>query len=201
MEPAEIATILYDLDAIKFGEFTLSSGRSSPYYVDMRFVPGSPMAFRRTIGGLVDVIDKKIGLDSFDSLASVPTGGLVFASALAIESVKPLSYVRSSTKEHGRARKVEGIVSSGDHVLVVDDVITTGGSVLHAIEALQEIGVKITDTLAVIDRLEGAADALAKLNIRLHSVATITDICTALHKQGKIDDAMISKINAHIGTK
>ena len=198
MKPKEIATILYNHGAIRFGQFKLSSGAQSPYYVDMRSIPSFPPAFRHIIGGLVDLIEEKINLDSFDYLASIPTGGLVFASALAIESVKPLAYVRSSVKEHGTSRSVEGAVSSGDHVLVVDDVATSGGSIVHAIEALQKINAKVTDALVVVDRLEGATKTLEKFNVKLHSITTITDIGSELHKQGKIDDDMMSKICARV---
>lgn len=196
MEPEKIATILYDLGAIKFGKFTLSSGKQSPYYVDMRTVLGSPPSFRRIIGSLIDTIEEEIGLDSFDSIVSIPTGGLVFASALAFESVKPLGYVRNSIKEHGTLRSVEGAIPSGSRVLVVDDVATTGGSVIHAIKALDEAGIKVIGVLVVIDRLEGASHSLEKLDVKLYSTATIVELGDALHKQKKIDDAMISEIRA-----
>ncbi len=200
VKPAEIAAILYDLGAIKFGDFTLSSGKHSPYYVDMRSVLGSPAPFRQVIGSLLDLAEEKIGLDSFDSIASVPTGGLVFASALAYESVKPLAYVRSSAKDHGTQRAVEGAASTGQRVLVVDDVATTGASVVHAVDALQKAGARVADALVVIDRLEGAAESLEKLGVRLCSVATIAELGTELHKQEKIDDATISAIRARTGT-
>lgn len=200
MKPNELSAILYELGAIKFGDFVLSSGKKSPYYVDMRSLPGSPPAFQRTISALIDVIEEKIGLDSFDSLASIPTGGLVFASALAITSAKPLSYVRDATKDHGTSRTVEGLVSSGDRVLVVDDVATTGKSVAHAVDALREIGAQVSDALVVVDRLEGACAALGKLDVRLCSVATIVELATALCAQGKIDDATESSIRARAGS-
>ncbi|MEK6871227.1 MAG: orotate phosphoribosyltransferase, partial [Thermoproteota archaeon] len=90
----EFATFLHQKEIIKFGEFTLASGKKSSYYVDLRLVPSYPHQFRTMIKYLQNNIVESIGLNSFDSLVSVPTGGLIIASALAIEIVKPLIYVR-----------------------------------------------------------------------------------------------------------
>src|SRR3989344_4286212 len=89
----EFAVFLHQNDAIKFGDFTLSSGKKSSYYVDLRVVPSFPHQFRKMVKALQALISDQIGYDNFDCLASVPTGGLVIASALAIETVKPLVYV------------------------------------------------------------------------------------------------------------
>lgn len=199
MKPDRLATLLYDLGAVKFGEFTLTSGKTSPYYVDMRSVPSSAPAFRSLIGSLADSIEQKLGMDSFEVIASVPTGGLVFASALALETVKPLAYVRKATKDHGTSRSVEGGNMKDQRVLVIDDVITTGGSVIHAIKELQKVGAKVTDALVIVDRMEGATTALDNLGVKLHSLATIVELCDALHKQEKIDKDMVMKIRARTG--
>ncbi|MBI2642995.1 MAG: orotate phosphoribosyltransferase, partial [Nitrosarchaeum sp.] len=104
----EFATFLHQKGIIKFGDFTLASGKKSSYYVDLRLVPSYPHQFRTMIKYLQNNIAESVGLDSFDSLVSVPTGGLVIASALAIETVKPLIYVRSKPKDYGTSKSVEG---------------------------------------------------------------------------------------------
>jgi orotate phosphoribosyltransferase len=96
----EFSTFLYEKKIIRFGDFTLASGKKSSYYVDLRLVPSYPHQFRKMVKYLQDEIIKDIGLDKFDSLVSVPTGGLVIASALAMETVKPLIYVRSKPKDY-----------------------------------------------------------------------------------------------------
>ncbi len=95
----EFSIFLHENKIIRFGDFTLASGKKSPYYVDLRLVPSYPHQFRKMVKYLQNEIIKDTGLDKFDSLVSVPTGGLVIASALAIEIVKPLIYVRSKPKE------------------------------------------------------------------------------------------------------
>ncbi|MGI0003711.1 MAG: orotate phosphoribosyltransferase, partial [Candidatus Nitrosotenuis sp.] len=118
----EFATFLHKNGIIKFGDFTLASGKKSPYYVDLRMVPSHPHQFRHMVKYLQNLVSEQVGFDNFDAVASVPTGGLVIASSLAFELVKPLVYVRSQAKEHGTGKLVEGIVSNGMRILVVDDV-------------------------------------------------------------------------------
>ena len=103
----EFATFLHQNGIIKFGDFTLASGKKSSYYVDLRLVPSYPIEFRKMVKYLENEIGQDIGLDNFDSIVSVPTGGLVIASALAIETVKPLIYVRSKPKDYGTSKSVD----------------------------------------------------------------------------------------------
>ena len=109
----EFATFLYQKGIIKFGDFTLASGKKSSYYVDLRLVPSYPLEFRKMVKYLENEISQDIGLDNFESIVSVPTGGLVIASALAIETVKPLIYVRSKPKDYGTSKSVEGKIHEG----------------------------------------------------------------------------------------
>ncbi len=100
----EFATFLFEKGAIKFGDFTLASGKKSSYYIDLRIVTSFPHQFRKMVKYLQNQISETIGLENFDSFVSVPTGGLIIASALAIETVKPLIYVRTKPKEYGTTK-------------------------------------------------------------------------------------------------
>ena len=95
----EFAIFLHQNDIIKFGDFTLASGKKSSYYIDLRLVASFPHIFRKMTKNLQKLVSEKTGLDNFDSLVAVPTGGLVIGSALAIETVKPLIYVRDKPKD------------------------------------------------------------------------------------------------------
>ena len=190
----EFATFLYKNGIIKFGDFTLASGKKSPYYVDLRMVPSYPHQFRRMIKYLQNLISEQVGFDNFDAVASVPTGGLVIASSLAFEMVKPVVYVRSQAKEHGTGKLVEGLVSNGMRVLVVDDVATTGGSVINGIKELKKAGAKISDAYVIVNRLEGAKEGLQKEGVTLHHLLDVFEIAKILHEQKLIDASVLEKV-------
>ena len=164
----EFSTFLFENKIIQFGDFTLASGKKSSYYVDLRLVPSYPHDFRRMVKHLQNEITDDVGLENFDSLVSVPTGGLVIASALAIETVKPLIYVRSKPKDYGTSKSVEGKIQEGMKVVMVDDVATTGGSVLNGIKSLKEANIKIEDAYVIVNRMEGADEALKEQGVTLH---------------------------------
>jgi orotate phosphoribosyltransferase len=190
----EFATFLHKNGIIKFGDFTLASGKKSSYYVDLRMVPSYPHQFRRMIKYLQNLISEQIGFDNFDVVASVPTGGLVIASSLAYELVKPLVYVRSQAKEHGTGKLVEGRVNSEMRILVVDDVATTGGSVVNGIKELKKEGAKISDAYVIVNRLEGAKESLQREGVTLHHLLDIFEIAKILHQEKLIDESTFEKV-------
>ena len=194
----EFATFLYKNDVIKFGNFTLASGKDSSYYIDLRLVPSFPHQFRKMIKNLQNLIIKKIGLDDFDCLASVPTGGLVVTSALAIEIVKPLIYVRNKPKEHGTTKSIEGKTSAGMKVVMVDDVMTTGTSVLNGIKQLKESGLSITDVFVIINRLEGADKVFSDMGIQIHQLTDILEITNILFQEKLISKEIFEKIKRQV---
>ena len=194
----EFATFLHQKEIIKFGEFTLASGKKSSYYVDLRLVPSYPHQFRTMIKYLQNNIVESIGLSSFDSLVSVPTGGLIIASALAIEIVKPLIYVRSKPKDYGTSKSVEGQIYEGMKVVMIDDVATTGGSVVNAIKSLKEANITIEDAYVIVNRMEGADEALKELGVKLHSITNVMQITQALHEQKLVDDDILEKVRNQI---
>ena len=194
----EFATFLYKNDIIKFGNFTLASGKDSSYYIDLRLVPSFPHQFRKMIKNLQNLIIEKIGLDNFDSLASVPTGGLVVTSALAIETVKPLIYVRNKPKEHGTTKSIEGKTSAGMKVVMVDDVMTTGTSVLNGIKQLKESGLSISDVFVIINRLEGADKPFSDMGVQVHQLTDILEITNILFQEKLISEEIFEKIKEQV---
>jgi len=196
----EFAEFLHQKGIIRFGDFTLASGKKSSYYVDLRLVPSFPHQFRLMIRHLQDTISEEIGLDSFDAIASVPTGGLVIASALAMETVKPLAYVRSQAKSYGTGKLVEGVVTEGMKILIVDDVATTGGSVINGIKELRKSGAVITDAYVIVNRLEGAQDALGAENVKMHHLLDILNIARTLYDSKAIDKSVLDRVQKQVSS-
>ncbi len=195
----EFATFLHQNEAIKFGDFTLTSGKKSSYYIDLRIVPSFPHQFRKMIKSLQNLVSENIGFDNFDCLASVPTSGLVIASALALEIVKPLIYVRNKPKEHGTGKAIEGKLRKGMRVVLVDDVATTGISLVNTIKTLREAGAIVTDACVIINRFEGSTDLLNKENVKLHEITNVIEITNLLNKENLVDHQTIELVKKQTG--
>ena len=194
----EFAIFLHQNDIIKFGAFTLASGTTSSYYIDLRLVASFPHIFRKMIKNLQKLVSEKTGLDNFDSLVSVPTGGLVIGSALAIETVKPLIYVRDKPKDYGTTKSIEGKIFSSMKVVLIDDVITTGNSVTNAIKQLKDAGLSISDVYVIINRLEGASNALKLEEVNLYQLTDVLEITKILFQEKLVSKEILDKINNQI---
>ena len=194
----EFAIFLHQNDIIKFGDFTLASGKKSSYYIDLRLVASFPHIFRKMIKNLQKLVSEKTGLDNFDSLVAVPTGGLVIGSALAIETVKPLIYVRDKPKDYGTTKSIEGKIFSGMKVVLVDDVITTGNSVINGIKQLKDAGLSISDVYVIINRLEGANNTLELEKVNLYQLTDVLEITTILFQEKLVSKEILDKINNQI---
>ena len=194
----EFATFLYEKKIIRFGDFTLTSGTKSPYYIDLRLVPSFPHEYRKMIKGLQNLIAEEIGFENFHSLVSVPTGGLVVAASLATEIIKPLIYVRNQVKEHGTGKAIEGVTCQDMKLLMIEDVVTSGGSVINAIKSIKEEKMTVIDAYAVVDRMEGATEALQIEGVKLHSLLTINDITRSLFEQKLITEDILKQVQDRI---
>jgi orotate phosphoribosyltransferase len=190
----EIAKILHKIDALKFGVFKLTSGKISPYYIDLRIVPSFPDAFRQICDFYGESITSQIGLKSFDRIAGVPIAGIPFASQIAYNLKKPFLYVRKGVRLHGRQRRVEGILVSGDHVLLVDDLVTTGLTLRKAAQAVTAEGGVVKEAVALLDREEGGKENLAKNGIRLHALLKISEVANTLYEIGALDEESLKTI-------
>jgi orotate phosphoribosyltransferase len=191
----EFSIFLHQNDIIKFGDFTLASGKKSSYYIDLRLVASFPHIFRKMTKNLQKLVSEKTGLDNFDSLVAVPTGGLVIGSALAIETVKPLIYVRDKPKDYGTTKSIEGKIFSGMKVILIDDVITTGNSVINAIKQLKDAGLSISDVYVIINRLEGANNTLELEKVNLYQLTDVLEITTILFQEKLVSKEILDKIN------
>lgn len=193
-EKTELSQILNRIGAIKFGTFKLTSGRTSPYYIDLRLVPSYPEAFKRVCDLYIRLIEKEVGAEGFDRIAGIPTAGMPFASMVAYNLKKPFLYIRPKVKLHGRERRIEGIIMPGNRVLLVDDLITTGVSLRKAAEAIRAEGGLVTDALVLLDREEGGKQRLKKDNINLHYLLTASETANKLYELGTIEEEQLKTI-------
>jgi orotate phosphoribosyltransferase len=190
----KMANILFKIDALKFGVYKLTSGKASPYYVDLRVIPSFPDAFREICESYAQYITSEIGLKNFDRIAAIPLAGIPFASQIAYNLKKPFLYVRKDIQLHGRERRVEGLLVSGDKVLLIDDLLTTGLTLKTAAEAVRAEGGVVTEAVVFLDREEGGEQLLEANGIKLHALLKISEVAKALFEMGAIDQENLKTI-------
>jgi orotate phosphoribosyltransferase len=193
----ELCDVLLRTGSLKFGTFKLASGILSPYYVDLRIIPSDPEAFRRVINYYLALVEPNM-VKRVQRLAGIPTAGIAYAAVLAFKLSKPFLYVRKEAKEHGRERRIEGLLQPGDKVLVLDDVVTTGKNIIEAAEAIRAEGGVVEDAVVLLDRQQGGAVNLRKIGVKLHAFTTMKQIADRLAALGTIDETQHKAIVGQI---
>ena len=181
----------YKLGIIKFGRFTLKSGIESPFYVDLRPLASDPKILKLLANYLLDMLP----LDNFDLICGVPYAALPMATAMSLESYLPLIIKRKEAKQYGTKKILEGIYKPGQNCLLVEDVITSGASLLETIPEIENEGITVSDIVVVLDRQQGGREMLEKKGFRVHSLFTISDVCTILKDEGHLTDDEVERIN------
>ena len=197
----ELCRVLSKIKALEFGTFKLTSGRVSPYYVDLRIVPSFPDAFQRVGILYVKLIGVEVGVENFERVAGIPTAGIPFASMVAFSMSKPFLYIRPHARLHGRERQIEGVIMPGDRVILVDDLITTGKSLKKAASSIRAEGGVVNDAVVLLDRDEGGKENLAKQNIKLHYLLKISDAARKLYEIGVLEEDQLETVLKQVKAK
>lgn len=156
---------------IQFGKFTLASGRESDYYVDMKKAITDP----RILSQIGEMMAEKIKDERVDKVAGPALGAVPIATAVSLTSGIPMLMIRKSKKGYGTSKLIEGELKQDDRVVVVEDVTTTGNSLLKAVEAVKDSGGLVVRALVAVDREEGARENLLKKGVKLEPLVTKSD--------------------------
>ncbi|MBE2900631.1 orotate phosphoribosyltransferase [Methanothermobacter thermautotrophicus] len=165
----KLIELLSERDVVRRGKFILSSGKESDYYVDIKRAITDP--------SVLDVIARLIAVEAgdVDRVAGPALGAVPIATAVSLYSRKPLLMIRKEKKGYGTSKLIEGDLQKGDRVAVVEDVTTTGGSLLKAVRAIQENGGIVEKAFVVVDREEGAVDEFKREGITLIPLLSVSD--------------------------
>ena len=188
---------LVDLGAVKFGDFTLASGQHSPVYIDLRLLVSDPPLLALA----ADAYGTLLADLQADRIAGIPYAALPIGTAVSLRTGVPMVYTRKEAKTHGLGKDVEGNWEAGERVVVIEDLITSGGSLIKSAERLRELGMVIEDAIVLIDRGQGGVENLAEAGIRAHAVFTFAAMLDYLEASGRMDTATAADVRAFINGK
>ncbi|MCA1995317.1 MAG: hypothetical protein LDL41_25205, partial [Coleofasciculus sp. S288] len=154
-----------------------------PYYIDLRKIISNPQIFHQILNAYADILKNL----SFDRIAGIPYGSLPTATGLALHLHHPMIYPRKEVKAHGTRRVIEGTFHPGETVVVIDDILISGKSVMEGAEKLKSAGLRVEDIVVFIDHEQGVKDKLRANGYRAHSVLAISDVTDTLYQANRIN--------------
>ena len=190
----DLITGLADLGGLQFGDFTLASGKRSSIYVDLRLLVSQPNLMQAAARAYA----RELNLMECDRIAGIPYAALPIGMAVSLASGVPLIYNRKESKSHGLGKEIEGLWQPGERVVIIEDVITTGGSIVSSVELFRAAGLVVEDAIVLLDRQQGGVENLREAGIRVHSVLELGDVLQLLAKTGHIPEDIRQTLSAAV---
>ncbi|NGX61801.1 MAG: Orotate phosphoribosyltransferase [Chlamydiae bacterium] len=194
MEIESCVCELYEIGAVKFGEFRLKSGILSPIYIDFRLLVSYPKLLKR----ISELIWERVSALPFDRMCGVPYTALPIATALSIEKNIPMVMRRKEAKSYGTQKIIEGDFAKGENCLVIEDLITSGLSIFETLEPLEDVGLKVDDIVVILDRQQGGRAKVEQKGYRVHSLLTMQDLLRILADKEKISPETVENVENFI---
>ena len=192
----ELVNRLFEIGAIQFGRFILTSGVESPYYLDLRRIVSYPDIFMEVVRRYAE---KLMEIPEFDVVVGIETGSIPIAAVIAHELGVPMVYVRKKRKDFGAGRLIEGVLNEGAEAVIIEDVVTTGGSIARAVEAVRQEGGIVNYAISFIDRLQGGRARLKTMGVELISITDVINIFKILYEDRRIPPTQYRKVMEYIG--
>lgn len=193
----ELGLRLFEINAFKFGDFKMKVGINSPVYFDLRVIVSYPDVMD-TLTDLLTEFIKQIQVDTGVHLCGVPYTALPVATLISIKAKQPMLIRRKEAKTYGTKKLVEGKFNAGDKCLIIEDVVTSGSSILDTVNDLRSEGLVITDAIVVVDREQGGAQNTEEQGVRMHSLFTLSYLLNVLLEAGRIEEKTVQAVAKYI---
>ncbi len=177
-----LALTLFDIGAVQFGKFRLHSGQRSYIYLDLRVLVSYPAALRQVAQAYAAILQ---GI-SFDVLAAYPYAALPIGTAIALEMDRPLIYPRKEVKDYGTGKAIEGAWEIGQRAVLIEDLVTSGASIVQAFAALKGVGLQVNEAVVLIDREQGGQETLREQGYTMHEVMKLSRMMAVLESHERI---------------
>jgi uridine monophosphate synthetase len=185
---------LFDIGCLMFGEYVQASGATFSYYIDLRKIISNPRLFNQVLDAYGDIVRQL----EFDRIAGIPYGALPTATGLALNLQRPMIFPRKEVKAHGTRRLIEGNFHPGEKVVVIDDILISGKSVMEGAEKLKSADLNIEDIVVFIDHEGGVKERLRDNGYRAHSVLSISEITDTLYEAGRINQEQYNSFHSEL---
>ena len=196
------ARMLLEIDAVHFRAepFILTSGAASPVYIDCRKLISFPRIRSALMDYGVATVMDSVGFEAFDSVAGGETAGIPFSAWFAERLALPMQYIRKKPKGFGRDAQIEGLIEEGQHILLVEDLATDGGSKLNFINAIRTAGAFVNHIFVIFyyDIFKDAMTKLAEEDVSLHYLATWWDVLAAIKADPAFSDERVARVEAFL---
>jgi len=170
MEKKELIKLLKECGAIQFGRFVLTSGAISDYYIDIKKASTNPKILKKIAEAMAEYAN------NYDLLAGMELGAVPLVVAVSLKTGLPYAIIRKEKREHGTGKQIEGVDVKNKKVLLIEDVATSGGSILKSIEILRESNAKVDKVIVVVDRESGAKEKIQNLDVAFVPLLSVSEI-------------------------